>query len=196
MPNNNDSLQTEVCKKEITPYDPKINLTVSAAVYEVGGDKPVDVILSDQDWYVEIVWTLEGPLVDHLCGYFCPRLHIECYGLATEKTYAPEYNEPEGYNLDVNKDGLVAMNPCKFHSGYAQYSVRIYVDHDDIKPATADAGLDCGTMCCLGITLQSRDLCNRPGHINVVCEGPCIGFFEASHEEPETVGEPAAEGNG
>ena len=154
-----EALGMHSCDYEIAPFATELNFHIEAEVWEEGGVAPTSLIADNQNWYVIVRWRLTGPLTYHLCGYWCPQVHVECYGGGTEETFGlPE---------------LVEFDPC----GDGSYEARIDI------PAGAVSAEDCGTMCCVAITLSSFDLCERAGHVYAFCKGPCIMFHHAPHEE-------------
>lgn len=155
------------CRYEIAPFDTRLTLDIEAEVCEgrpvETGRRPSSLISADEPWYVIVRWRLSGALTHHLCGEWCPEVHLECYGPGEEYTFAGE---------------RVKFDPC----GDGNYRTVIEVPAGRVDPR------NCGTMCCLSVTLSSFDQCGRAGHVFAFCKGPCIMFHHAPHEvveEPE-----------
>lgn len=153
MPNGN-GVHLVDCEREITPLAGRTDLRLTATVYEVGGDSPTQIIRTDQDWYVDVEWTLTGPLRHHFCGKWYVSVQLESIGPG------PEYRFPV-------PAAEIDMEPC----GDGTYSYRINVPAGEVDAADPD-----GTVYIVSVTLGSENACGDPGHLRAHCTGDEIHF--------------------
>ena len=144
MPNGLKLLE---CEKEISPLVATTTISLSAEVFEAGGNTPTTIIRTDQAWYVIVEWELTGHLRRHFCGKWFVSVVLESIGPGDD------YQFPD-------PPAAVPMDPC----GDGKYSYRIDV------PAGAVAARDGdGTLYIPGVTLGSGDPCGNPSHIYANC---------------------------
>ena len=142
------------CSKEVTPIVATTRLNLSATVYEVGGDAPTNIIHTDQDWYVDVEWSITGHLIRHFCGEWHVSVNLESVGPGSE------YQIP-------TPPAVIPMDPC----GDGKYRYRINVRAGQIDARDAD-----GTLYIIGVTLGSTDPCGKPGHLFAYCTGEELQF--------------------
>lgn len=144
-----------------TPTDlaPGLSGKIEANLYEVGGPAPTTVIRSNEDWYVDINWSLYGVVVPMICGKWCVHLYMESIGPA-----------PELKLTDANGPTYIPLNPC----GDGKYSHRLDVKKGTIKPE------HCSTPYKLVVAVTYRNSCDKPGPIAGFVELPVVQFFDAS----------------
>ena len=143
------------CEFEVSPIETDLTGSISAKVYEVGGDDPTTIIGTDQAWYAVIEWQVKGGVVPHLCGDWRVAINLESIGPGTEYQFRAR---------------PVPMDPCEHPDG--KYSTRI-----DVAAGEVDVDVD-GTLYQVGVTLASRDACGKPGHIAAHCSGAHLHFYQ------------------
>lgn len=145
------------CSFEVSPIASRLEGTIKAAIYEEGGVAPTTIIQIDQNWYVDVEWTLTGHMRRHLCGQWCVKVHLESVGVGNEYSL-PEHCE------------YFPIDPC--NNGV--YTKRINI------PAGTISASDCGKVYLVAVTLTSLDACCKPGHIAAYCKGPSLMFYQDS----------------
>lgn len=112
---------------------------------------------------------LRGPLLHHLCGKLCVRVHLECIGTGPEKDYFsdPKFQPIEGddgkYCCDTDDDD------------WCYYNFDVTISKRDFENYEGE----CGEFCCFAVTATSYDRCGNPGHIGCWCKGPCVMIHQA-----------------
>jgi len=142
------------CEHEFTPLAAATKINLSATVFEVGGSTPTNIIHTDQDWYVDVEWSISGNLVRHFCGNWRVAVQLESIGPGKE------YHFPD-------PSAAVKMDPC----GDGKYKYRIEVKAGEVAARDPD-----GTLYIVSVTLGSTDPCDRPGHIYAYCTGEELHF--------------------
>lgn len=161
----------------------KIHCTLTQGVDEEGDPIPVSTLhLGDQydDPYIRVEVGLKGPLLHHLCGYLCARVHLECVGSGPEEDFISELKRIDG---GAEADYKKCCDKDDDEWCYYKFDVRIdrsvFDDYDE----------ECGEFCCFATTVTSKDRCKRPGHIACWCKGPCVMIHTAPHEDEDEDGE-------
>lgn len=149
------------CDFEISPVLTTLKGEIKATVFEVGGVSPVTAIRTDQDWYVDIEWFIEGSLVRHLCGDWRVAIALESIGPGEE------YQFPK-------PAAVVKMDPC----GTGIYQHRI-----NVKAGEVAADED-GTTYILSVNVGSKDPCGHAGHISAWCTGLHLNFYQGGPHTP------------
>lgn len=142
------------CDQQISALITNTEITLSATVYEVGGEDPTGIIRTDQDWYVDVEWQITGNLVRHLCGNWHVAVALESIG-------------PGGEYQFPDPSAIVAMEPC----GDGHYTYRI-----DVPAGAVDARDPDGTVYIVAVTLGSTDPCGAAGHIHANCRDGELQF--------------------
>lgn len=165
------------CEREchIDPYiaelHTKIRCTLTQGTDADGKPKPTGVIHlgpGQPDPVVIVKVGLRGPLLHHLCGDLCARVHVECIGTGPEKDFTV------GPLPIAGDDG----KKCCDHDdgdGWCYYKFEVTVPTSIFE----EYGDDCGEVCCFATTVTSRDRCGNPGHIACWCNGPCVMIHTA-----------------
>lgn len=164
MPDNAYQLE---CYQEISGLIvDDLKLEVLAAVYEVGGERPTNVIRIDQDWYVEVKWRLTGTLARLFCGEWCVCVFLESIGPGPEITLPDE----DCMRFD--------MKPCEQHREGEYLVERIDVEAGTIERLTGEspAGL-CGRGYIIGVSVHAIDDCGEPTAIFAYCTGNPLSFY-------------------
>jgi hypothetical protein len=146
MPNG---LELIKCKSEVTPLVTNTELSLSATVFEVGGEAPTSIIRADQAWYVIVRWSIKGHLVQHLCGKWHVSVSLESIGPGEEY----EFPTPPK---------VVEMKPC----GDGTYETQIDIAAGQV--AFNDVN---GTSYIVSVGLGSTDPCGNAGHLYGSCRG-------------------------
>jgi hypothetical protein len=142
-----NGLQLVHCAQEFSPIITTTSFTMSATVYEVGGQAPTAIIRTDQDWYVEVKWKITGHLIRHLCGKWMVQVNLESIGPGNE------------YEFPGKPGKIVDMDPC----GNGEYSTKINVAAGAVEAEPS------GRQYLVGVTLGSQDPCDKPGHLYGNC---------------------------
>lgn len=127
---------------EIDPFMTRITGTIKAAVYEKGGVKPTNIIHSDQDWYIDVEWSISGHLINLLYGFWEVQVGLESVGLGKE------------YTLPLHDAEPIPMKPCE---DGGKYHTRIEFPAGKIKVGPGKA-----TVYELAVTVVACDACGNP----------------------------------
>lgn len=127
---------------EVDPHITRVTGAIKAAIYERGGVAPTNIIHSDQDWYIDVEWSISGPMINLLSGFWEVQVGLESVGLGKEYTLPLRDLEP------------VPMNPCK---DGGKYRTRIEFPAGKIK-----AGPGKATVYELAVTVVACDPCGNP----------------------------------
>lgn len=133
--------------------------------------KPAGIIHlgHDHDPVMMVRVGLRGPLLHHLCGKLCVRVHLECIGEGPE----------EDYSTDLPIEGEDGRKCCGITPDeWCYYDFEVTIPQDDFE-ATEDYEPGCGEFCCFAVTATTLDRCGNPGHIGCWCKGPCVMIHEA-----------------
>lgn len=141
-------------------------------VIHLGGHYPDPVML--------IRAGLKGPLLHHLCGEICVRVHVECIGAGPEIDITAPLQPIEGPRGEKCCD--------KEDDEWCYYDFEVTIPRGHFKPKKATEETEaydpgCGEVCCFVTTLTTKDRCGHPGHIGCWSRGPCVMI----HQEPEHV---------
>ena len=140
---------------EVLLPEPYLGGNIFAEVYEVEGARPTSIIRTDQEWGVNVRWTLGGSLAEFICGTWCVHLRLESIG-----------NEPE---IVVDNSEDIQLDPC----GNGEYHYDFH-----IRPGKV-ADERCSTPYRPVVTVSYRTACHRPGPIAGFVELPLLLFYPA-----------------
>lgn len=169
---------------EIHPYAAelymKMDCTLTQGFDENNDPIPTGIIHLDQDdeAVMRIEVGLKGPLLHHLCGELCVRVHLECIGAGPEQDWPrprdPDYRPSPG---DVTSRKIQGEDDEKCcgpdgvdADGWCIYEFQVTIPNETFE----EYGRDCGEVCCFAVTATSRDRCGNPGHLACWCNGPCV----------------------
>jgi len=157
---------------EFLPY---LHGTIEAKVSEVG-ENPSRILDIHDPWYVQVDWTLTGPLSRFVCGSWSVDVYMESIGRG------PEFELPD------DKVDNIPLQP----GGSGNYSARIDVPGDFIKthletykeelkeggnPLSRERETDIVyKMVC---TVTYKDPSGKPGPIAGFVEMPMLQFYLA-----------------
>jgi hypothetical protein len=128
---------------------------IEAAVVEIGGIEPTNIIRNDQDFEVQLTWTLEGTLTPFVCGAWCVAVHLESIGAGAE------------FKLPVDALHL-PLDPAPGAQEYRAW-VRI--------PAGSVPADLCGTAYKLVSTVTYLTPKGQPGPMAGYVEGPIVFVY-------------------
>lgn len=143
------------CETEVSQLARDAKLKIYAQIFEVGGAAPVDIIRSDQDWYVKVGWEFTGQIARHMTGKWHVSVALTPVGPGT------------AYQLPT-PPATVDMDPC----GDGTYETTISVNAGDIAARDTD-----GTLYIVALTLGSTDACGRTSHMFAHCTGAHLHFI-------------------
>ncbi len=155
-------------------FPPYLTGTISALVSEVG-EKPSRIIDINDPWYIDIDWSLTGPLQRFICGTWAIDIYMESIGRG------PEFEMP-----DENLENI-PLNP----SGNGLYHARVDVPPDFIKTHVEnwreerkEHGHDLperesDIVYKMVVTVTYKDPGGRPGPIAGFVEYPMLQFYYA-----------------
>jgi hypothetical protein len=163
MPNGNSKAEKEVqfpeCHFEL-PSEICVQLqgNVKAALYEVGGKDPVNIIQSDQDAEVRVEIEFGGRLARLFCLTWCVCVAFESCGSGSENEICKE---------DIKWD------PCKEEKTV----VTIRIPAGTLEPKK------CGGVYGLCVTVTAKDQCGYPAPIAAMCKGACIMVYKTPPDD-------------
>lgn len=141
---------------EVSLSEPYLGGDISAEVYEVESARPTSIIRTDQEWGVNVRWTLGGSLAEFICGTWCVRLRLESMGPGPEIVF------------DTSED--IHLDPCG--NGEYHYDFRI-------RPGRI-TGEHCSTPYKPVVTVSYRTACHRPAPMVGFVELPLLLFYPAN----------------
>ncbi len=130
------------------------------ATFLDSGIAPNTIIRIQDDWYVDIYWSLTGTLQSLICGEWCIHLHMESIG------EGKEFNYPRN-----RREIRVPVKPC----GNGRYYHRLKVPGGTVK---AD---ECGIPYETAVTVTMYDECGNPASIVGIVKGPMIHFHQGKN---------------
>lgn len=152
----------------IDPYFAQLDVRIECKLTQDGKETGTIHLGPDHDDPIMKVQVgLRGPLLHHLCGDLCVRVHLECIGTGPEKDYSTDKQPIEGEDDHKCCD--------KADDEWCYYDFDVTIPKKDFE----DYGADCGEFCCFATTVTSYDRCGNPGHIGCWCKGPCVMIHQA-----------------
>lgn len=130
------------------------------ATFLDSGIAPNTIINIEDDFYVDIYWTLQGTLQSLICGEWCIHLHMESIGKGKEFNY-PRHR----------RSVRVPVKPC----GDGRYSYRLRVPGGTVKSK------QCGIPYQTAVTVSMLDSCGDPASIIGVVNGPTLHFHKGKN---------------
>ena len=138
---------------EVELPKPYLGGTISAEIHEVGEDTPARIIGINDDWVVEVYWTLTGSLQPFICGEWCVHVFLESIG--------------PGREFDLEAARYIPLDPC----GDGRYHAEVRVPGGTIKTD------ECAIPYKVVTSVTYRTECGKPGPIAGFVEGPIIQFY-------------------
>jgi hypothetical protein len=155
----------------VDPYATQLDVRIDCTLTQNGKETGI-IHLGDgyNDPIMKVQVGLRGPLLHHLCGWLCVRVHLECIGTGPEEDYFPDPKMKPIEGDDTNKC-------CELFEpdDWCYYDFEVTIPKRDFEAFKGD----CGEFCCFAVTATSYDRCERPGHIGCFCRGPCVMIHQA-----------------
>jgi hypothetical protein len=146
--------------------------TIGAAVGEVG-EPPSHILDINDDWYVDVDWTLKGPLQRFICGSFEVDVYLESIGKG------PEFELPDVEGIAINKTGDYSAH-IDVPAGVIKTHVETWWEeykehHKGVGEPETDIVYK---MVC---TVTFRDQYGQPGPIAGFVEMPMMQWYKAEY---------------
>lgn len=154
---------------EFLPY---LQGSIEAQVYEAG-EKPSRIIDINDPWFVEVNWSLTGPLQRFICGTWGVDVYLESIGRGPELELPDEYFEA----IPVDrKDGLYHLKiavPAGFIRTHVESWYEERKEHGHFPERESDIVYK------MVATVTYKDQFGRPGPIAGFVEFPMLQFYYA-----------------
>jgi hypothetical protein len=153
-------------------FPPYLQGTIGALVCEVG-EKPSRILDINDDWFVEVDWTLTGPLQRFICGTWAVDCYMESIGKGPEFELPDE--ELENIPLHPNKDGHYHAR-LDVPAGFITTTLENWREERE-RPERPERETDIVyKMVC---TVTYKDAEGHPGPIAGFVEMPMMQFYKA-----------------
>jgi hypothetical protein len=153
---------------EFIPY---LNGTIGAKVWEEG-EAPSHILDINDDWHVEVEWTMQGPLQRFICGSWAVDVYMESIGKG------PEFELPDIENIPMNKTGQYSARldlPAKFIKTHVESWWEEYFKEHELGPGEEETDIVYKMVC----TVTYRDQYGQPGPIAGFVDMPMLQFYKA-----------------